>query len=144
MSREISDTSENGIDVHSRGNDDENVHPYTEVSKPPELSQGTDLANEEASDRENEQANDETQIFLRELTDTLAIAENEQADVQEELQALEDVDKVSRPLAVNAESNVSVVFHGVAITVEGKKHFPELPARAKNTRQLYTDVHQPR
>ena len=113
-----------GLHFNLRGEDDEDVHPHTEIGEPPKLGESTDLTNDEASNREDEQAYDEAKFFFRELTNTHAVAENKKTNVQEELQTLENVGKIPRPLAVDTEGNVSIALQGVAVAIEGEEHLP--------------------
>ena len=47
---------------------------------------------------------------LSHLSKTLATALNNQDHIEEELEALEEVDSNASPIAVNAESNIAIIY----------------------------------
>lgn len=65
-------------------------------------------------------------MALGELTDRLTTAQDDQRHVQEELERLQEVASMTEPGTVDAESDVAISFHGVAVAVELEVHSPQL------------------
>lgn len=58
----------------------------------------------------------------------MATGQYNEGHVEEKLEGLESVDRVSKPTPINAESNVSVAFHGEPVAIKLEKQTPELVA----------------
>ena len=104
-------------DAH-RDEHDQEIDPNCKIGDPSKSLQRSNLAKEETGQCPNEAANGVAQLELRHFGKRFAIGYNDDADGADEEDRLEDVDQVSRPLAVDAECEVAVGFNGILVGVE--------------------------
>lgn len=58
------------------------------------------------------------------LLQTLPITLDQECNIQEELTALQDVNRLASPVAVDAKAEISVIAHGIAWGVETNELLP--------------------
>lgn len=101
------------------------VEPHCDVGQPTEFLQSTDLAEDEASQGPDQAADDVAELELGGLRQSLAVGDNDQTDIQEQLNALQNVKEVAHPWAVHSESHVSEATQRELVRVETKEGIPE-------------------
>ena len=123
-----------GAPEYSPCEDYKKVEEHRARSQPTKSLQCSNLADQTSCNGANNNAYDEAQIAFRQLADGLATAQDDQGNVEEKLERLQHVASVSEPRAVDAEGNITISLHRVAVAVELKKHAPELITRIASKR----------
>lgn len=108
--------------------DDQKIEPDGEVGEISELLQGSDLTNDHGGKRPDETADGEAELELGHLRQSLAVTNDNDADVEQELDALEQIHAVASPGTVDSETEVAEGLHGVSVGIELQEHSPDLPA----------------
>jgi hypothetical protein len=62
----------------------------------------------------------------RHLAQRLPILLNDQSNHEKELEALQDVEEISRPIAEDAERKITVIAHWIPGRIQTDKHLPDL------------------
>lgn len=109
--------------------DDEEIDPDTCVGKEPEFLQRADLAQRGADNGPDQTAHGIAEVELRDFGQGLAVADDNQTDLECQLETLHDVEKVAQRSAVEAVGNVAVVLDGELVAVEAHEALPDEPAR---------------
>lgn len=127
--------------LHSPDEDDQQIHPHSQVCDPREPLQRPNLSQNEPCRHEDDKARNETNACtaigaLGNLRDRLSVAEDEDRDKEHELQALRKVDGVPRPGPKDAEVQVAVAFQRVPVGVEAEEGLVEDPSRTGSVSSL--------
>ena len=104
-------------DAHGDEHDEE-VDPDGQVGQRAEFLQRADLAEEEAGQGPHETADGVAELESGGFRERFAVGDDDGADVADELDRLEYVHQIARPLAVEAEREVAVGFDGVLVGIE--------------------------
>lgn len=131
---------------------DKNVDPNRCISQPAVLLKSANLPNEEAGECKDQAANGVAELELGHLRKCLAIGNDNDADVEKQLNRLQDVNRVAHWRPIYAKCNVSICSHRTANgqhprnsgegikkpevnilskRIEPKEHVIEQPATAK-------------
>ena len=102
----------------------EQIEPNGHISDPSKTLESSHLTEDTSGQSKDQTADDEAEVSLGELRNTLSVTENEDTDVEEQLESLEYVDPVTHDGAINAESDIAVGFEWVTIGIEVKEHDP--------------------
>ena len=116
-------------DAHGKDNH-KHIEPDSGVSEPAVFLQRADLPDDVAAEGPDEAADGVAELELGDLREGLPVADYDYADVEEELDALQDVDHLPHEAAVGAEGDVAVGLAGVFVAVEAQEHSPEEEAAA--------------
>ena len=101
-----------------------NVDPDSSVCEPAELLQCADLTKKEAGDSPDETADGEAELELCSLGKSKTVGDDDGADVEDELDGLQDVEEVAHRLAVKAETHVTVTLEGELVRVHAHEDLP--------------------
>jgi hypothetical protein len=108
--------------------DEEEVEPDGAVREPAVVLQGPDLADEHADEGPDDDADREAELALCDLGERLAVGEADGADIDDELDRLEDAAEVAEPAAKDAAAEVGVRLDRVEVAVHLDEEVPEQEA----------------
>lgn len=103
----------------------DDIDPHSSISQPSELLQGANLAQKKANERPDQTADDKAQLELGGLGQCFTVGDNDQTDVQQQLNALQDVEEMSDPRPVKTETEITEAAYGELVRVKAEKRFPQ-------------------
>lgn len=133
---------------NSHGRDDhDHIEPNREIGQMSKLCEGSNLSEQHASDAPYETEDDEACTVLvklgtfgSHLRQTLTVGDDDDTDIEEKLERLKEIDRVSCDRAVCAEGNVAVSLQGVAVGVQAKEHLPQQVSTTDGCQYSSTDL----
>ena len=114
--------SYSGVDVGRRVSyythgeeDDEEIHPDGRIGQPSEILQGSDLSQDHTGEGPDDAEHDEASVEIGDLGQTLAVGDDDNSDVEEQLDGLEDIDAVAAYCSIDTECNISIGLERVLV-----------------------------